>query len=43
VEGTAGSAVDQAFIRHVAKQRLQLDLVIAGKAEGAGDLPLACG
>src|SRR5262249_15337990 len=34
-------AVDQPFIAHVAQQLLERDLVVAGQAEGTGNLALA--
>ncbi len=35
------ASVDQAFVGHVAQQRLELDLFLTLEAEGARDLPLA--
>ena len=41
VESAPRGAVNQAFVAHVAQQLLERDLVMAGKAERAGDLARA--
>ena len=43
VESTAGADVDQAFVGHIAQQRLELDLFLPLEAEGLGNFTLARG